>query len=132
MEVLAGSRTAYHESGHAVACRALGVAVTDIHWVWRDQPNSSAYVEHNIPDNQFAHAVISLAGAAAVVIKFGAEYGALSDGDMPPIRELSPDELTAACERCVRLLHEHWAEVEKLAHELYPTNPTLENPNVHV
>ena len=132
-EILAGSRTSYHEAGHAVVARALGYAVSDINFAPRD-PAFEAYVEHGVTrSGTFDNAVIGMAGASAVMIKFGTEYGSLSGPDKASLEGLLAEERTAAIRRSLELLQENWAEVEQLAHELYPANPHLRSLHrVHV
>ncbi len=123
-EILSGSRTSIHEAGHAVIARVLGYQVTDIQFAPRD-PAFEAYVEHGATrSGTLDNAVIGMAGASAVMIKFGPEYGSMSGPDAASLEGLSAEERTAAIGRSLELLQEHWPEVEKLAHELYPANPT--------
>jgi hypothetical protein len=122
-EILAGSRTSYHEAGHAVTARALGYAVTDIQFAPRN-PAFEAYVQHGVTrSGTLDNAIIGMAGASAVMIKFGTEYGSLSGPDAASLENLSSDERNAAIRRSLELLQENWAEVEQLAHELYPAHP---------
>jgi hypothetical protein len=111
--------TAVHESAHAVTSWILGYRVGIIQIC----QCGAGYCRHEKTASLDDDMVIGLAGAIAVIKKFGEEKASISDGDLKSYRNATEAERKLARSRAIEIVYkpEHWDLIEKLAYVLAMT-----------
>jgi hypothetical protein len=104
--------TAIHEAAHGVTALVLGYGV-EIVQICECGRGFCRHAKANSPDD----IVIGLAGAVAVIKKFGESKATVSDGDMTGFMKATETERKQAIRRAAEIVSEptNWELIEKLA-----------------
>jgi hypothetical protein len=104
--------TATHEAGHAITALVLGYRVGIVQ-ICECGRGYCSHDKANSPDD----IVIGLAGAIAVLKKFGESRAAFSDGDMVAFMKATEAERKQATRRASEIVSEpkYWELIEKIA-----------------
>jgi hypothetical protein len=104
---------AYHEAGHAVVARELGLKVD---WIERNA-DGSGECRIPIPGSVIDEAAVYAAGAMAVWLKFNIQAHPSPD-DLQGLHRVPAERQTKAIDRAEKILRNRWVDVEALATRL--------------
>lgn len=110
---------AYHESGHAVVARELGLRVD---WIERNG-DGSGECRISVPGSVYDEAAVYAAGYLAAGFKFGPGVERRSPNDMKGLQRVALPQQMEAIDRAGKILRARWIDVEELALRL------LEDPD---